>query len=82
MPDLMPGANGVYVDPEGGAWAVGNRGSVLSRERGGPWRPDDSVPTMLDLHAVTVDAEGAVWAVGGALLSPALDQGVVVRFGT
>jgi len=82
MPAYMPGANGVFVDPEDGkAWVVGDQGTVLSRERDEAWVIDETSPTTLDLHAVTVDSEGTVWAVGGALRSPSFDQGVVVRLG-
>lgn len=79
MPPLMPGANGVFVTPDA-AWAVGNRGLVMRRD-GESWIAEENAPTDRDLHAVTVDEDGVVWAVGGALLSPSLDQGVVLRFG-
>jgi hypothetical protein len=41
----------------------------------------DGTFTAQSLHATTVTPEGEVWAVGGNVLSPGLDQGVIVHAG-
>ena len=78
-PEFIPPYNGVRVLSDGQAFAVGNNG-LLSTRAGGEWTVEEAPPTNLDLHAVTVEADGTAWAVGGAISSPALDRGVLLRF--
>jgi hypothetical protein len=80
-PEFLPAYNGVRATGGGHAFAVGNNG-VLSERIDGTWIVEEAPPTALDLHAVTVDPNGDAWAVGGALSSPALDRGVLLRYGS
>lgn len=73
--------NGVFVEPDGAAWAVGMLGLVMRRQGvGGAWQTVASGVARSDWHAVHVDARGDVWVVGGDLLSR-LDRGTLTRFG-
>lgn len=70
---------GVFRTSVGSGWAVGAGGLVLERDNRGWRRAEGTQPIAAEsLHAVTVDAQGRVWAVGGNVLSPALNQGVVL----
>jgi len=73
--------NGVFVEPGGGAWAVGMLGEVLRRAgHEAAWETVRGEIVRRDWHAVWVDARGDVWLAGGNLLSR-LDQGTLVRRG-
>jgi hypothetical protein len=82
-PSGAPLLQGVCVAKDGTVWAVGYGGSVY-RQRGGAFEPVD---TGLDfraaesLHTVWVDPDGGVWAAGGDVLTPELDQGMVIHAG-
>jgi hypothetical protein len=67
--------------PHGETWAiaVGIRGLIVER-RAGEWAELMEPPTGADLHAVAA-WRGEAFAVGGALLSPNLDRGTILRFG-
>jgi hypothetical protein len=83
-PSGAPLLQGVCVATDGTVWAVGVGGSVY-RQRGGAFEPVD---TGLDfraaesLHTVWIDPDGGVWAAGGDVLTPELDQGMVIHGGT
>jgi hypothetical protein len=83
-PSGAPLLQGVCVAKDGTVWAVGFGGSVY-RQRGGDF---EAVDTGLDfraaesLHTVWVDPDGGIWAAGGDVLTPELDQGLLIRGGT
>lgn len=83
-PDLAALLQGVWVTPQGTAWATGMGGDIYRSEDGGafeylahevPFERFDS------LHAVWVDPKGGVWSVGGNVLTAPLDRGQVVHSG-
>ncbi|MGO8996612.1 MAG: hypothetical protein ACLQVI_25135 [Polyangiaceae bacterium] len=85
--DASPPASGliqgVYVT-EHGDWATGERGLVYTRSGTGPFTAVDhglSLASTSALHSVFVDDVGGVWAAGGNVLTPALDDGVLVHYG-
>ena len=68
-----------------GDWASGERGVVLSRAQ-----PDGAfavvetglaMPAASSLHSIFVDPSGGVWSAGGNVLTPALDNGMLVHYG-
>ncbi|MDB5218148.1 MAG: Alkaline phosphatase [Myxococcaceae bacterium] len=82
-----PGAGliqGVFVGDHGD-WASGERGLVYTRAV--PTAPFTVVDTGLtmppasSLHSIFVDASGGVWSAGGNVLTPALDNGMLVHYG-
>jgi hypothetical protein len=83
-----PGAGliqGVFATAEGD-WASGERGLIYTRATpgSGPFTAVDHGLTLAptsSLHSIFVDASGGVWSVGGGVLSPALDNGMIVHFG-
>ncbi len=85
--DKSPGPyallSGVWVAPDGSAWAAGMLGQVMRRSApGAAWEAVSGVPIMKDWHAVWRDPRGDWWFVGGNLLSAArFDEGTVIRFG-
>jgi len=73
--------NGVFVEPDGGAWAVGMLGQVLRRAgTTGAWEAVAVGGALRDWHAAWVDDRGDAWVAGGNLLTR-LDQGTLLRFG-
>jgi hypothetical protein len=83
-----PGAGliqGVFAS-EQGDWASGERGLVYTRSQPGtgPFTVVDhglTLPATSSLHSIFVDPSGGVWSAGGGVLSPALDNGMLVHFG-
>jgi hypothetical protein len=83
-----PGAGliqGVFATDQGD-WASGERGLVYMRDEpgSGPFKIVDhglTMPATSSLHSIFVDSSGGVWSAGGAVLSPALDNGMLVHFG-
>ena len=83
-----PGAGliqGVFATDQGD-WASGERGLVYTRPEpgSGPFKIVDhglTMPATSSLHSIFVDDSGGVWSAGGAVLSPALDNGMLVHFG-
>lgn len=75
---------GVFAT-ENGDWASGERGLVFRRTT--PTVPFAIVDTGLQLpaasslHSVFVDPTGGVWSVGGNVLTPALDNGMLIHYG-
>jgi hypothetical protein len=78
-PEHVAALMGVFVADEAWAVAVGIRGLVVERQEG-EWIELTESPTGADLHAVAA-WRGEAFAVGGALLSPNLDRGTILRFG-
>jgi hypothetical protein len=68
-------------------WASGERGFVYTRSRGsrgGAFAVVDhglALPATSSLHSIFVDASGGVWSAGGNVLTPALDNGMLVHYG-
>lgn len=82
-----PGAGliqGVFASDHGD-WASGERGLVYSRPQpSSPFTVVDTgltLPAASSLHSITVDASGGVWSAGGNVLTPALDNGMLVHYG-
>jgi len=83
-PPLSGLIQGIFVRPDGTAWASGQRASMFQRTNN-TWAEVNtglSFETMIQsLHATWVDPTGGVWAVGGSVLSTDLDNGAVIHFG-
>ena len=68
-----------------GDWASGERGMVYTR--GDPSSPFVAVdhgltlPATSSLHSIFVDSAGGVWSAGGNVLTPALDDGMLIHYG-
>ena len=82
-----PGAGliqGIFASDRGD-WASGERGAVYSRlQPTSPFTVVDTgltLPAASSLHSITVDASGGVWSAGGNVLTPALDNGMLVHYG-
>lgn len=74
---------GVALVGEAEGWAVGEGGAIYRRtSRGWAAEPHGLTLGVEALQSVWIDEAGGVWAVGGNLLSPALDQGVLLRRGS
>jgi hypothetical protein len=76
---------GVFAT-ERGDWASGERGVIYTRAQpgGGPFTVVDhglTLPAVSSLHSIFVDDTGGVWSAGGNVLSPALDNGMLVHYG-
>jgi hypothetical protein len=80
--DAVSPLNGVFVEGDGSAWAVGMLGQVMRRSGGGDgaWTSGPAPTARRDWHAVWVDSGDSAWVVGGDLLTR-LDQGTLVRYG-
>lgn len=75
----IPGLNGVWVDPDAGATAVGVQGTIYRISAGGfELEPEDSGTSMV-LHSVFGFSGGPRYAVGGSLLMPPPFVGVILR---
>jgi hypothetical protein len=76
---------GVFATDRGD-WASGERGFVYTHAptNTGPWTLVEHglpLPASSSLHSICVDASGGVWSVGGNVLTPALDQGMMIHYG-
>ncbi len=76
---------GVFATDEGD-WASGERGVIYRRAQPGegPFIPVDHglvLPATSSLHSIFVDGSGGVWSAGGNVLSPSLDNGMLVHYG-
>ena len=63
-------------------WASGERGLVFSTGHGPELTAVEhglTLPAGTSLHAIFRDAEGGVWAVGGDVLTPSLNQGMLLH---
>jgi hypothetical protein len=90
--DASPPAAGLIqgvFTTDRGDWASGERGSVYTRRiAAGPDAGAFAVvehgltlPATSSLHSIFVDASGGVWSAGGNVLSPALDDGILIHYG-
>lgn len=75
----VPGLNGVWVDPSGGATVVGVQGTIYRLGAGGYELEQEPAETAMALHSVFGFSGGPRYAVGGSLLMPAPFLGVIVR---
>ena len=74
----LPGLNGVWVDPIGGATAVGVQGTIYRIAEGCELEQEPSNTNMV-LHAVFGFSGGPRYAVGGSLLMPPPFVGVILQ---
>jgi hypothetical protein len=76
---------GVFVSAQGD-WVSGERGAVYTRAPGASaFVAVDhglALPAASSLHSMFVDSSGGVWSAGGNVLSPALDDGMLVHYGS
>src|ERR1019366_7516218 len=87
--DASPPASGLIqgiFTTDRGDWASGERGVIYTRAQpgGGSFTAVDhglALPAVSSLHSIFVDDTGGVWSAGGNVLSPALDNGMLVHFG-
>jgi hypothetical protein len=78
--DTPEGANllqALAVDERGHVWVGGERGFVARSPRAGRWIREEIGVEPQSFHGFGADGNG-VWAAGGRVLSPELDQGVLV----
>lgn len=75
---------GVFATDHGD-WLSGERGLIYTRaQAGGPFTVVDHgipLPPASSLHSIFVDASGGVWSAGGNVLTPALDNGMLLHYG-
>jgi hypothetical protein len=66
-------------------WASGERGAVYTRPAGAKAfvavDHGQSLPAASSLHSIFVDPSGGVWSAGGNVLTPALDDGMLIHYG-
>ncbi len=81
-PEGMGAMQGAYMTPDGGVTVAGSSGAVWSRDPAGDWIPHVNALTTSpeSLHAVYVSGADR-FAVGGAVLTGALDLGVIAHQG-
>jgi hypothetical protein len=75
---------GVYASDRFGDWASGERGFVYTRKGKDAFAVVDhglQLPTASSLHSVFVDPSGGVWSAGGNVLTPSLDNGMLLHHG-
>jgi hypothetical protein len=75
---------GVFATDRGD-WASGERGVVYNRPPGGAFAAVDHglvLPAVSSLHSIFVDDAGGVWSAGGNVLTPSLDDGMLVHYGS
>ncbi len=79
-PPDAPLLQAVTLDEHRTTWVAGAEGFAMRKVRGGAWEPLDLALTTRpqSIHALWADPEGGVWGVGGGVLTPALDEGVVI----
>jgi hypothetical protein len=63
------------------AYAVGQFGTVLGRDKSGKWSTEKPRVTDQDLHAAWIDQSGGAWAVGGHYDTPPMSAGVLIHKG-
>jgi hypothetical protein len=87
--DASPPATGLIQGvfaSDRGDWASGERGMVYHRPQpgGGAFTVVEhglTLPTKSSLHSIFMDDTGGIWSAGGDVLTPALDDGMLVHFG-
>ncbi|MFV8755579.1 hypothetical protein ACNOYE_33940 [Nannocystaceae bacterium ST9] len=81
-PAGAPQLNGVWVEADGSAMAVGVEGSIWRRSVDGAWAADDSIDKLFyDFHSAYVDPSGGMWAVGGFVIAAPFDRGMLYHHG-
>ncbi len=81
-PAGAPQLNGVWVDSDGSALAVGVEGSVWLRSVEGTWAADEAADKQFyDFHGAHIDSSGGLWAVGGFVVAAPFDRGMLFHFG-
>jgi hypothetical protein len=63
------------------AYAVGQFGTVLGRDKSGKWSTEKPRVTDQDLHAAWIDQSGGAWAVGGRFDATPMSAGVLLHKG-
>lgn len=76
---MLPGLNGVWVDPEGRATVVGNNGASAILREGSEAEREDTTISFEVLHAVFGLEDGTRISVGGTLNSSPPYTGIVVE---
>lgn len=79
-PRGLPQMSGIWVTPNGTAYAAGFNGRIFRRQDG-TWSELEGIPTFQDFHAIWVDPDGGIWAAGGRLASDPPKDGVLVYYG-
>jgi streptogramin lyase len=79
-PRGLPQMSGIWVTPDGTAYAAGFNGHLYVR-KDGVWSEFEEPPTFQDFHAIWVDDQGGIWAVGGRLAADPPRDGVLVYYG-
>ncbi len=79
-PPQAPLLQAVAIDNDGTTWVAGVDGFAMRQVSGADWEPIDLGLTSRpqSIHALWTDPDGGVWGAGGSVLTPLLDQGVVV----
>jgi len=77
-PPYLPSLNGVFVTPEGKAFASGFSGLTLERTNG-IWTQLPKGPKSQDWHGAWIDDNGDYYAAGGDFFN--LSDGAVYRYG-
>ena len=76
---------GVFATASGD-WASGERGMIYMRpDPSAPFAAVDhglAMPATSSLHSIFVDSSGGVWSAGGNVLTPALDGGMLIHYGS
>ncbi len=80
-PSALSGLSGVVLSGDEGGYAVGQFGSVFTRDADG-WDEEVQILTGENLHAVWMDDAGGVWSVGGRTSALPLVNGVMIYKGT
>lgn len=69
----------VHVSPDGDVVAVGGLGTVVRKDQDGGWVPEHNLDLVVEsLHAVWAARDGLRLAVGGSVVSPELDEGLML----
>ena len=80
-PEGAPLLQGLWVDPQGVAYASGAFGFLYRSSAGQAWEQIEHGLTLdiQSLHAAWVDPQGGLWSVGGNVLTGGLDAGVAIH---
>lgn len=82
----VDGLNGVFVNSDGSAIAVGYANlshGIWLRGTDGIWSADSDAPEVTQpYHAVFVDTEGGAWAVGGNIVGQPFSSAQLIHRGT
>ena len=83
IPTGLQQLNGVFVEANGDAVAVGGAGmGTVWQRKGGTWTQMSGTPEISqDFHGTWVDPDGGIWAVGGNLMTVPQTGGILAHFG-